>query len=232
MKNMKFKLISCLILLSTFAIAQTKYQTRNEYRGNCSGSGKILITTEQYNADLKVISSKHLQSNRKTIFNYNNSGNLISKIHSDSTGKIIRFNKIYYNENNEYTTDTLFDSDSSVATIFRRRHSKKPNEDILTWDNLKQKGSTIIQTIKLDGQKNEIENAVCTSSAECTITKNTFSGTKKTRTEIFRTEEMSRKPRLIESQVYEYDSADRLIKITYTNEVDKLCKQILTYTYQ
>ena len=84
----------------------------------------------------------------------------------------------------------------------------------------------------MDENKNEIENKVCTSSAECTITINTFQGNKKIKSELFRTEEMNRKPVLIATQIFEYDSSDRLIKTTSTNEIDKICTYILTYKYE
>ena len=169
---------------------------------------------------------------RKTEFVYDSKGNLITKIHRDLGGKLLRFNKIYYNDQNEYFIDTLFNADSSASMIFKRRHSKKPKEDIITWDNLIQKGSTVIQTIKLDEEKNEIENTVCISSSECTVVKNIYSGKNLTKSEVFRREEMSRKPVLTETQNFEYDSSNRVLKITFTNEIDKLCSHILTYTYE
>lgn len=232
MINKTSLLFTLLFACSLLSNGQGTFKTRNEYRSNCNGSEKTLTTVEEYNSDGKIISSIHKKNNRKTVFKYDASGNCISKIHSDSTGKTIRYNVIYYNENNEYTTDTLFNGNGSPAMVFRRRHSKKPNEDIVTWDNLQLKGSTIIQTIKLDDKKNEIENDVCTSSAECSQVKNTYSGKNKVKTEVYRTEEMNRKPVLTETQIYEYDSHDRLTKVTYTNEVDKACSQILTYTYE
>lgn len=220
-----------LLLLANFAFAQKQYTYRREIKNDCNNQNRELITTEEYNSSQKIVRSIH-KNKRKTEFQYDSNGNLIAKIHTDSTGKILRFNKIYYNDKNEYSIDTLFSADSSANMIFKRRHSKKVNEDIITWDNLKQKGSTIIQTIKLDENKNEIENSVCTSSAECTIIKSTFQGSKKLKSEFFRTEELNRKPVLIETQVFDYDSSDRLIKMTSTNEIDRMCTYVLSYNYE
>lgn len=227
----QFKFLSLLcILVSSITSAQKPNSVRREIRSDCTGQNRVLTTTDEYNASQKIERSIH-KNKRKTEFKYDTNGNLIAKIHIDSTGKILRFNKIYYNEKNEYFIDTLFNADSSANMVFKRRHTKKPNEDIITWDNIGQKGSTVIQTIKLDDQKNEIENSVCTSSAECTIIKSTFEGTKKMRSEFFRTEEMNRKPILTETQIFEYDTSSRLIKMTSTNEIDKVC-YILSYKYE
>jgi len=231
---MKLKLILLAlfcILFTSLTIAQNPSSVRREIRSDCNGQNRELTTTDEYNSSQKIVKSIH-KNKRKTEFKYDSNGNLIAKIHSDSTGTILRFNKIYYNENNEYSIDTLFSGDSLANIVFKRRHSKKPNEDIITWDNLTQKGSTVIQTIKLDDNKNEIENTICTSSAECTIIKNTFQGNKKTKSEFFRTEEMNRKPVIIETQIFEYDSEGRLSKTTSTNEIDKMCSYILTYRYE
>lgn len=225
------KIIFLSFFICAIASAQKPYSIRREIRSTCSGQNRALVATEEYNSSEKIVRSTN-KNKRSTEFIYNTSGNLIEKIHRDSTGKLLSFNKIYYNEMNEYFTDTLFNGDSTANMIFKRRHSKKPNEDIITWDNLNQKGSTVIQNIKLDENKNEIENRVCTSSAECTITKNTFAGKQKIKSEIYRTEEMNRKPVLIETQIFEYDSAGRLIKLTSTNEIDKVCSYMVNYNYE
>jgi len=230
--KLKFIILALFcILFTSLTIAQNPSSFRREIRSDCNGQNRELTTTDEYNSSQKIVKSIH-KNKRKTEFKYDSNGNLIAKIHSDSTGTILRFNKIYYNENNEYSIDTLFSGDSLANIVFKRRHSKKPNEDIITWDNLTQKGSTVIQTIKLDDNKNEIENTICTSSAECTIIKNTFQGNKKTKSEFFRTEEMNRKPVIIETQIFEYDSEGRLSKTTSTNEIDKMCSYILTYRYE
>ena len=207
--KLKFILLALFcILFTSLTIAQNPSSVRREIRSDCNGQNRELTTTDEYNSSQKIVKSIH-KNKRKTEFKYDSNGNLIAKIHSDSTGAILRFNK-----------------------IFKRKHSRKPNEDLITWDDLTQKGSTVIQTIKLDENKNEIENKVCTSSAECTITINTFQGNKKIKSELFRTEEMNRKPVLIATQIFEYDSSDRLIKTTSTNEIDKICTYILTYKYE
>lgn len=230
--KLKFILLALFcILFTSLTIAQNPSSVRREIRSDCNGQNRELTTTDEYNSSQKIVKSTH-KNKRKTEFKYDSNGNLIAKIHSDSTGNVLKFNKIYYNENNEYSIDTLFSADSSATMIFKRKHSRKPNEDLITWDDLTQKGSTVIQTIKLDENKNEIENKVCTSSAECTITINTFQGNKKIKSELFRTEEMNRKPVLIATQIFEYDSSDRLIKTTSTNEIDKICTYILTYKYE
>ena len=230
--KLKFIILALFcILFTSLTIAQNPSSVRREIRSDCNGQNRELTTTDEYNSSQKIVKSIH-KNKRKTEFKYDSNGNLIAKIHSDSTGAILRFNKIYYNENNEYSIDTLFSGDSLANMIFKRRHSKKPNEDIITWDNLTQKGSTVIQTLKLDDNKNEIENTICTSSAECTIIKNTFQGNKKIKSEFFRTEEMNRKPVIIETQIFEYDSEGRLSKTTSTNEIDKMCSYILTYRYE
>ncbi len=230
--KLKFIILALFcILFTSLTIAQNPSSVRREIRSDCNGQNRELTTTDEYNSSQKIVKSIH-KNKRKTEFKYDSNGNLVAKIHSDSIGTILRFNKIYYNENNEYSIDTLFSGDSLASIVFKRRHSKKPNEDIITWDNLTQKGSTVIQTIKLDDNKNEIENTICTSSAECTIIKNTFQGNKKTKSEFFRTEEMNRKPVIIETQIFEYDSEGRLSKTTSTNEIDKMCSYILTYRYE
>ncbi len=220
-----------LFVLTTSATAQTAYTKRKEFRSDCNGKSSELIGTEEYNSDQKLVHSTRGKK-RNTDYTYDDKGNLTVKIHRDSTGKTLRFNKIYFNANNEYFIDTLFNADSSANTVFKRRHSKKINEDIITWDILGQKGSTIIQTIKLDDQKNELENNICTSSSECTVVKNTFSGKLKVKSESFRREEMNRKPILTETQTFEYDSSNRLVKTTVMNEVDKVCSFVLTYGYE
>lgn len=230
MKLSSIALSIIFILIYSSVFGQEKFTIRKEFRAECSGSNKSLQSTEEYDQSQKIRSSVHPK--RKTEFVYDSTGNLISKIHKDDNGKLLRYNKIYYNDQNEYSVDTLFSGDSTATMIFKRRHSKRVNEDIITWDNLVQKGSTVIQTIKLDDQKNEIENAICTSSSECTISKNTYSGKKLMRTEVFRREEMNRKPVLIETQSFEYDSADRLSKITFTNEIDRMCDHLLLYSYE
>ena len=52
------------------------------------------------------------------------------------------------------------------------------------------------------------------------------------KSEIFRREEMNRKPVLIETQIFEYDSSNRLSKITFTNEIDRMCDHTLIYNYE
>ncbi|MBK6397343.1 MAG: hypothetical protein IPF75_03510 [Bacteroidetes bacterium] len=230
MKSKQITLSVFLLLFSATLFGQGKFSVKKEFRADCSGTNKVLQSTEEYDQAQKIKSST--QPKRKTEFVYDSNGNLISKIHRDLSGKLLRYNKIYYNENNEYSIDTLFSGDSTASMIFKRRHSKKANEDIITWDNLVQKGSTVIQTIKLDEQKNEIENTVCTSSSECTISKNTYSESKLMKSEIFRREEMNRKPVLIETQIFEYDSSNRLSKITFTNEIDRMCDHTLIYNYE
>ncbi|MBK9412406.1 MAG: hypothetical protein IPN61_03125 [Bacteroidetes bacterium] len=230
MKSKQTTLLLFLLLFSATIFGQGKFSVKKEFRADCSGTNKVLQSTEEYDQARKIKSST--QPKRKTEFVYDSNGNLISKIHRDLSGKLLRYNKIYYNENNEYSIDTLFSGDSTASMIFKRRHSKKANEDIITWDNLVQKGSTVIQTIKLDEQKNEIENTVCTSSSECTISKNTYSESKLMKSEIFRREEMNRKPVLIETQIFEYDSSNRLSKITFTNEIDRMCDHTLIYNYE
>ncbi len=230
MKSKYIAIIIIPLLYSGTAFSQKSYSLKKEFRSDCSGNNKTLMATEVYNAAQKVVSSTH--DKRKTEFIYDSKGNLITKIHRDQSGKLLRFNKIYYNDQNEYFIDTLFNADSTAGMIFKRRHSKKVNEDIITWDNLNQKGSTVIQTIKLDDNKNEVENNICTSSSECTVTKNTYSGNKLMKSEVYRREEMNRKPVLIETQIFEYDSSDRLVKASFTNEIDRMCTYQLTYTYE
>ena len=230
MKSKQTTLAVFFLLISATLFGQGEFSVKKEFRADCSGTNKVLQSTEEYDQARKIKSST--QPKRKTEFVYDSNGNLISKIHRDLSGKLLRYNKIYYNENNEYSIDTLFSGDSTASMIFKRRHSKKANEDIITWDNLVQKGSTVIQTIKLDEQKNEIENTVCTSSSECTISKNTYSESKLMKSEIFRREEMNRKPVLIETQIFEYDSSNRLSKITFTNEIDRMCDHALIYNYE
>ncbi len=230
MKSKQTTLLLFLLLFSATIFGQGKFLVKKEFRADCNGTNKVLQSTEEYDQAQKIKSST--QPKRKTEFVYDSNGNLISKIHRDLSGKLLRYNKIYYNENNEYSIDTLFSGDSTASMIFKRRHSKKANEDIITWDNLVQKGSTVIQTIKMDDLKNEIENTVCTSSSECTISKNTYSESKLMKSEIFRREEMNRKPVLIETQIFEYDSSNRLSKITFTNEIDRMCDHALIYNYE
>ncbi|MBK8365711.1 MAG: hypothetical protein IPL24_19215 [Bacteroidetes bacterium] len=230
MKSKQTTLAVFFLLISATLFGQGEFSVKKEFRADCNGTNKVLQSTEEYDQAQKIKSST--QPKRKTEFVYDSNGNLISKIHRDLSGKLLRYNKIYYNENNEYSIDTLFSGDSTASMIFKRRHSKKANEDIITWDNLVQKGSTVIQTIKLDEQKNEIENTVCTSSSECTISKNTYSESKLMKSEIFRREEMNRKPVLIETQIFEYDSSNRLSKITFTNEIDRMCDHTLIYNYE
>ncbi len=230
MKSNNSTITLLFILFSVSVFGQGKYSIKKEFRADCSGSNKTLQSTEEFDQSQKIKSSTH--PNRKTEFVYDSNGNLVSKIHRDLSGKLLRYNKIYYNDKNVYSIDTLFSGDSTATMIFKRRHSKRVNEDIITWDNLVQKGSTVIQTIKLDDQKNEIENTVCTSSSECTIAKNVYSENKLIKSEVFRREEMNRKPVLIETRNFEYDTSNRLAKVTFTNEIDRMCDYVLLYTYE
>lgn len=223
--------ILCLLLAANlFASAQT-FRLKKEFRSACDGTGKMLVTTEEYNTAGNIIRSS--KSNKKTTnFTYDSKNRLVSKVHTDSTGRITRFNKITYNEIDGSNIDTLFNADSSFHTIFRRRHSKVKNQDIVTWDLAKYKGSTLIQTIKLDDNNNEIENNLCSSSSECTTTITTYNGNKKLKVESYRKEEMYRKAILYETQTYEYDTEGRVSKITVQNNMSNTCDYILTYSYE
>ncbi len=230
MKTKIFNLTLLILLVGSSLFAQTNFLQRKEYKSNCDGSNKQLLAAEEYDQTGKLI--RTARANKKiTTYNYDAIGNLISKIHRDSTGKVARFNRIYYNEKNEYTLDTLFNSDSTIHTIFHRRHSSIKNQDIITWDLPQYKGSTIIQTLTLDANNNEVENKTCSSSAECTIIKTTYDGSKKIKMESYRREEMNRNQILYETQTFEYDKDDRLIKISVENNLSNVCSYLLSYIY-
>lgn len=231
---MKIKSIATLLILYTIcfsASAQSKFRIRKEYKLNCDGSSKSLVETQEFNNAGKIIKSTK-ENKKSTTFDYDSNNNLISKTHRDSLNKITRYNKIYYNVTDGSSIDTLFNADASIHTVFRRRHSKNKNEDIITWDLPQYKGSTLIQTIKLDENKNELENNLCSSSAECTTTMNTFEGNKLIKSESYRKEEMYRKPILYETQTFEYDNSGRLSKTTVQNNLSNSCSFILQYTYE
>lgn len=211
--------------------AQSNFRIRKEYKSECTGTSKVLIETQEFNSAGKII--KSIKENKKTtIFEYDSNNNLISKTHRDSSNKITRYNKIYYNTVDGSSIDTLFNADGSIHTVFRRRHSKNKNEDIITWDLPQYKGSTLIQTIKLDDNKNELENNLCSSSAECTTTINTFEGNHLIKSESYRKEEMYRKPILYETQTFEYNNSGRLSKTTVQNNLSNSCSFILEYSYE
>lgn len=230
MKTKIFNLTLLILLVGSSLFAQTNFLQRKEYKSNCDGSNKQLLSAEEYDQNGKLI--RTAKSNKKiTTYQYDAIGNLISKIHTDSTGKIARFNKIYYNDKREYTLDTLFNSDSTIHTIFHRRHSSVKNQDIITWDLPQYKGATIIQTLTIDANNNEIENKTCSSSAECTTIKTIYDGFKKIKTESYRKEEMYRNPILFETQTFEYDNEGKLIKVRVENNLANLCSYLLNYVY-
>lgn len=231
---MKIKISATLLIFFafySFISAQNTFRIRKEYKSECTGTSKVLIETQEFNSAGKII--KSIKENKKTTtFEYDSNNNLISKTHRDSSNKITRYNKIYYNATDGSSIDTLFNSDASIHTIFHRRHSKNKNEDIITWDLPQYKGSTIIQTIKLDENKNELENKLCSSSAECTTTINTFEGNQLVKSESYRKEEMYRIPILYETQTFEYNNSGRLSKTTVQNNLSNSCSFILEYSYE
>ncbi len=222
-------MILCAFTSSVYA--QSNFRIRKEYKSECTGTSKVLIETQEFNSEGKII--KSIKENKKTTtFEYDSNNNLIAKTHRDSSNKITRYNKIYYNAVDGSSIDTLFNADGSIHTVFHRRHSKNKNEDIITWDLPQYKGSTLIQTIKLDDNKNELENNLCSSSAECTTTINTFEGNHLVKSESYRKEEMYRKPLLYETQTFEYNNSGRLSKTTVQNNLSNSCSFILEYSYE
>ena len=231
---MKIITSATLMIIGVFyssVSAQSNFRIRKEYKSECTGTSKVLIETQEFNSEGEII--KSIKENKKTTtFEYDSNNNLIAKTHRDSSNKITRYNKIYYNAVDGSSIDTLFNADGSIHTVFHRRHSKNKNEDIITWDLPQYKGSTLIQTIKLDDNKNELENNLCSSSAECTTTINTFEGNHLVKSESYRKEEMYRKPLLYETHTFEYNNSGRLSKATVQNNLSNSCSFILEYSYE
>ena len=233
--QIRMKIISLSLLIAFYLFASPdsnaqSFRIRKEYKSDCAGGNKTLLTTEEYNQKGLLVKSTRTDRKRSTQYFYDANDNLILKIHTDSAGMITKFNRLSYVDN-KLSTDTLFNADSTVNMIFSSRFLAKKREQKIFWIDPKKNTYISTQTIKSDSLGNEIENKNCSSNSDCRFSTYEYVNGKKSAMHYFGMDEMIRKRIPIQSELYEYNSAGQLVKTTVNDDQNNSCQFILTYEY-
>lgn len=201
------KRILSLLLFCTLGIFKSNAQ-KITYELKCDCDQKVCdtVSVSYFNREEQLIKKVRRDFPSTTIYYYyNSSGKLYKKTSFDENGKLKKFNKVYYQPNQEWFADSLFNADSSFSMALMRIKDTMPNGWIVYWSFKGDSIPSVEQRIVMDSLGNEFLNTTCYSPNDCITYKSYFRDHVKTNTEVWVIKSDKPVPELKEMEEYVLD---------------------------
>ncbi len=214
---------------------------RFKYKTDCKNQTKELMEIETYDSLGNQIQVQRLDNKTLHVNFYDNRGRLVEMHHFDSVGNLKNFSILTY-QNEKYKTNTLYNADSTVKTVFERYPIYSGNYDSLTWTRkpvkIERNGETYIeqaynsiQRIKYDKDNFEIENGF-PYGANGWVYRFHYKNGLLFLAEYVETNNRTGESKVRSKETYEYDCNSLLIKTTYYKDYDAECSFYYSYEYE
>ena len=202
MKKFLFILVS-FILYSGITNAQ---KITYELKCDCDQKACDTVSVSYFNREEQLVKKVRRDFPPTTLYYYyNSSGKLYKKTSFDENGKLKKFNKVYYQPNQEWFADSLFNADSSFSMALMRIKDTSPNAWIVYWSFRGDSIPSVEQRIVLDSLGNEFLNTTCYSPNDCITYKSYYKEHVKTNTEVWVIKSDKPVPELKEIEEYVLD---------------------------
>jgi hypothetical protein len=201
------KRILSLLLFCTLGIFKSNAQ-KITYELKCDCDQKVCdtVSVSYFNREEQLVKKVRRDFPPTTIYYfYNSSGKLYKKTSFDENGKLKKFNKVYYQPNQEWFADSLFNADSSFSMALMRIKDTMPNGWIVYWSFKGDSIPSVEQRIVMDSLGNEFLNTTCYSPNDCITYKSYFRDHVKTNTEVWVIKSDKPVPELKEMEEYVLD---------------------------
>ena len=177
-----------------------------EIKCDCDQKNCDTLSVSYFNREDQLIKKTRRDFPPTTLnYFYNSSGKLYKKTSFDENGKLKKFNKIYFQPNQEWFADSLFNADSSFSMALLRIKDTTPQGWIIFWSFKGDTIPTVEQRIVMDTLGNEFLNTTCYSPNECITYKSYYKDHIRTNTEIWVIKSDKPVPELKEIEEYILD---------------------------
>jgi hypothetical protein len=222
-------------------LADNHIKKRFKYKTNCKYLTKELLEIETYDSLGNILKLQRLD-NKTTHLNFYDKKGLLEKIlHLDSVGNLTAFNLITY-RNEKFKTNTLYNADSTVKTVYERYPVYKQNYDSITWKyavnekklqdgGYEERPYNSVQCMKYDRDNFLIENGFPYNTSGW-VERYHYKNGLLILTEYSKLNKETGVDKLISKEIYEYDIDSLPVKIIYYQAGEPQCTYYFSYVYE
>lgn len=223
------------LFASILSISGFAQYTCIEIKCDCDNQACDTVSITEYNRQEQLIKKIKFSKipGEPTLYinyDYNSNGQLLKKTAKSKEGKLVWFQKSYYQYNKTLFADTLFKADSTLKISFLHVKDSILRGKIVYWSFAGDTAPTVEQRIVLDTLGNEFLNTTCYSPNDCITYKSFYKGKTKTNTEVWVLKNDKPVPMLSEIEEYLLDEKGRWIAMSKLNGEGK-CIEHYFYQY-
>ncbi len=180
------KIIFILTIVFSGSIKTNAQKIIYEIKCDCDEKIHDTISVCYYNREEQLAKKVRRDFPPTSIYYYyNSSGKLYKKTSFDENEKLKKFNKVFYQPNQEWFADSLFNADSSFSMALLRIKDTMPMSWIVYWSFKGDTIPTVEQRIVLDSLGDEFLNTTCYSPNDCITYKTYYKNHVKTNIEVW-----------------------------------------------
>ena len=169
------------------------------------------LSIEQYDAEERLIMKERRDAPFPVIVcTYDERGQLIIKQHRTRDGITGKTNKITYDSNGVWMTDSLLDTDGRTLLILKKSKLNESNRFRIDWFFNDDTASGAYQIIQEDDSGLELSNTTCYAHESCITYRFFYNKGRKVRQEIWVLDEARGLPLLRETEEFYYGNNDEL----------------------
>lgn len=169
------------------------------------------VLAEYYAPDNLLLKKVKIAEEITTVnYQYNASGQLIGKKHTDRKNQLIKYERYTLDSEGEWIIDTIFGKNDELLLILTRQRTAAPGVYQIQWYFKNELAPMTTQLVQENEQKEELSNSTCYSPDNCITTLNRFNNGRKTAVELWVLTPDRSQPVLRETEELFYDSTGRL----------------------